>query len=100
MVSFSDIMSSILEGNDPTSFFVLDSRNLFTDGFCLPKGHCKTKHQLQRYLMEHNLNVKILTVAKKPNYFWVQLEDGDYYLRNVIENLKEAMKGLRRRVTE
>ena len=37
------------------------------------------------------------TLANKLNHRFVKLKEGDYYMVNVLENLYEAMKALRKR---
>jgi len=39
---FNVVMSSVLKGHNETKFEVLDARDLFTDGFCVPMGDFKT----------------------------------------------------------
>ncbi len=57
LTAFSDVMAHALAGYRPASFTPLASRGLFTDGFMVPKGHCKTAPHLQRYLKDHGLEV-------------------------------------------
>ena len=73
LISFDKIMSSLIERHEETKFEVLDSRDSFTDGFCVPMGHCQTQFQLQRYLKDKNLQVKMPVNSKYPDYRFVQL---------------------------
>ena len=38
LISFNEIMSSVIECCSETKFEKLDDRELFTDGFCVPMG--------------------------------------------------------------
>ena len=48
-------------------------------------------------MKEHELNVKTPTMSNKPSHRFVKLQDGDYCLANVLENLFKAMTSLRKR---
>ena len=93
--SFESIMEGLVYRRERLHFELIKCRLVFTDGFQMPKGHCKTNWELKEYLRGHKLDVTQPFGTANPDFFIVKLTDYEHDLAFVLEQIKTATQTMR-----